>query len=210
MIYNRNNETNYNESVALFGNDADKFLESVEVSLYEDTITIGENTYDGAEAEEFLAESGIYLYEDHIVLEGKQADEYLRRKQNEYDKKKNDEKERYANRYVGNFPGNSTRNDPRYKKEEKLREYKKRYPNVGPKSMLTKSERESLNKKEERDHNAYANAFNTLHDHLKRNFNKKNSMYANSDNHLIAMDAAERHYRRHPKNESTIFDFDLK
>ena len=83
MIYSVGNKSAYTESVALFGQDADEFLESVEVSLYEDTVAISENVYDGAEAEKFLAENGILLYEDHIVLEGRQALAYKNRKDSE-------------------------------------------------------------------------------------------------------------------------------
>ena len=89
MIYS-NNDNIRTESVALFGNDADELLEFLDIELGESTIAIGENVYNGAEAERFLNENGIMLYEDHIVLEGKQAEEYKARKAAEKQKKWDD------------------------------------------------------------------------------------------------------------------------
>ena len=60
--------------------DADSFLESVGIQLYEDKISINGTLYEGSYGEEILNENGIFLYEDGIVLEGKQAEEYKRKK----------------------------------------------------------------------------------------------------------------------------------
>ena len=216
MIYSVNESSNvYTESVALFGQDADEFLESVEVALYENTVAIGENTYDGADAEAFLAENGIHLYEDHIVLEGKQAEEYLERKQKEFDanmrkyseydsKYDNNEGERgmeYRHRfgYTGMMNGGNTpsvKRNPAYDSGRKIREYRNKYGDVMPKGK-TKSEID-LEKAESKEKKANAYGANIANKYSHRN-----------DAGFMGARAAQ-HYRKTHKNESTIFDFDLK
>ena len=62
------------DPIALTEADADAFLESVGVELFEDSIAIDGTLYEGTYGEEILAENGIFLYEDGIVLEGELAD----------------------------------------------------------------------------------------------------------------------------------------
>ena len=76
MIYSVGNKSAYTECIALFGKMADAMLEATGITLYENTIAIGENEYKGVEAEAFLNENGIFLYEDHIVLKGNQVKNY--------------------------------------------------------------------------------------------------------------------------------------
>ena len=71
------------EEVILTNNDADNFLESVGVELFEDSIAIDGTLYEGAYGESILEANGIFLYEDGIVLEGKQARDYRIRKEDE-------------------------------------------------------------------------------------------------------------------------------
>ena len=80
MIYsNPLNESN----IILRGEEADSFLEFYGVTLFADTIAIGEMVMDGIAGEKILAENGITLNENHIVLEGKYAEEYKARKAKE-------------------------------------------------------------------------------------------------------------------------------
>ena len=194
MIYSINESKSIVDRIALFGEEADNFLESVEVALYEDTVAIGENVYDGAEAEEFLAENGIHLYEDHIVLEGKQAEEYKARKEKEKKDKDDKENERLKNRY--DYDGN-------WFSPPGVKERRDENGNRVPNNRDAKTKRTTLSAKDyERD----KKAMKVLKDEVDRRggveFNK----------FTYATDATNRHIRRHPKQykESTIFDFDLK
>ena len=75
MIYT--NPKSFNEvakPVILRGTEADAYLESVGVIMYNDHITINEMSMDGITGEKILAENGITLNEDHIVLEGERAE----------------------------------------------------------------------------------------------------------------------------------------
>lgn len=77
MIYNNPkafNEATNNETIILRGAEADAYLESVGVVMYNDHITINEMSMDGITGEKILAENGITLNEDHIVLEGERAE----------------------------------------------------------------------------------------------------------------------------------------
>ena len=67
-IYKQNIDT-----IALTESDADAFLESVGVELFEDSIAINGTLYEGTYGESILEENGIFLYEDGIVLEGELA-----------------------------------------------------------------------------------------------------------------------------------------
>ena len=93
----RRHPDQYKESFLLTEGDADEFLESIGVALYEDFVTIGEYSIPGVEAEGILEEYGIFLYEEGIIIEGQQAEEYKARKAREaeaeskkYDKYKGD------------------------------------------------------------------------------------------------------------------------
>ena len=145
MIYSVNESTT--NKIALFGQDADNFLESVGVALYENTVAIGENVYDGAEAEEFLAENGIFLYEDHIVLEGKQAEEYKARKAKERDERISAEAKREHHRIFNKDVGRTGRNDS--ERSEKVNEILKKETDRRYKEFLKnpsrKKEREYTN-----------------------------------------------------------------
>lgn len=78
MIYSVNNEP-----LVLTETDADNFLESVGIELFETTLSINGVMYNGTYGESILAENGIFLYEDGIVLEGPEADKYRARKAEE-------------------------------------------------------------------------------------------------------------------------------
>lgn len=64
------------EETILRGKEADSFLESNNIIIYNDYISINGNKMDGFEAQTKLAENGIILNDDHIVLEGKYAEDY--------------------------------------------------------------------------------------------------------------------------------------
>ena len=62
---------------------------------------MSDNCYDAIElygeaADDFLYESGITLYEDCIVLEGEQAEEYLRKKEERAEKERKEENRKYG------------------------------------------------------------------------------------------------------------------
>ena len=56
------------DPIALTEADADAFLESVGVELFEDSIAIDGTLYEGTYGESILEANGIFLYEDGIVL----------------------------------------------------------------------------------------------------------------------------------------------
>lgn len=210
MIYSKNNTESYSESIALFGEEADAMLEFVGVALYESTIVIGENTYDGSEAEAFLAENGIHLYEDHIVLEGKQAEEYKARKAKEKADANQKELDRWNHRYApvgstdykysrgfkdGPTGFKNTGRNPN-KSKSGSDEDEKRYRKAEHKIIMDDANKEGYGKKEVK---GYTQNYN---------YGKPDGYYGTINN--MVHDATDRHLRRHPKNESTIFDFELK
>ena len=78
MIYTPNIEP-----LVLTEADADSFLESVGIELFETTLSINGVMYNGTYGESILAKNGIFLYEDGIILEGPEADKYRARKAEE-------------------------------------------------------------------------------------------------------------------------------
>ena len=82
MIYSTNNKP-----LVLVEAAADGFLMDMDIALYEDTIMIEGEEYEGSYGESILEANGIFLYEDGIVLEGKQAEEYRARKAEEREKR---------------------------------------------------------------------------------------------------------------------------
>lgn len=119
----------------LVESDADEFLDSIGVELYDDSVAIGEHVFDGAYAEEILAENGIYLYEEGIVLEGKQADEYRARKAKEAEDEAR-KYDKYDNKGL-------TKNAPNFLKGSRARS------NVGNKSSLKQGIKNASNTKTE-------------------------------------------------------------
>lgn len=94
------------ERIILTENDADEFLESIGVTLYENSMTIGETTISGIEGQNVLEGYGIFLYEDSILVEGEQAEAYKRKKEEEKAEQKEQDKERRERRYGnGSAPG---------------------------------------------------------------------------------------------------------
>lgn len=187
-----------NEAVALFGQDADEFLESVEVALYEDAVAIGENLYDGADAEAFLAENGIHLYEDHIVLEGQQAEEYKARK-------KKEERDKYT--------AESNRNYNRYSRWSKYSDREKAqigYRKNNPGSTYDDSEKAVTKSLKYSARGIRGDRLSDEEKHKRVLSGDIESLKPFEDwGRQMAADAINRHIRRHPKNESTIFDFDM-
>ena len=201
MIYSPNNKP-----LVLVEADADAFLESVGVKLYDNEISINGTLYEGSYGESILAENGIFLYEDGIVLEGKQADEYKARKKKEQmdiDKKDRDREKRRT--LAGNkdrgvywtgsdFRLGSKDDDARSKKVDE---------------MIDK-ERDSRSYEHKRAFDiAYNKKFNDSKANEKSRITGDNSMNFDVSNTSNARDALNRHMRRHPnqyaKNESTIF-----
>ena len=88
-----------NESTKLYGQDADEFLESMDICLYDDCLSIGEYVFNGINGNAILNENGIFLYEECIILEGQQAEEYKARKAKEIKDTKKIEMDRKERRY---------------------------------------------------------------------------------------------------------------
>ena len=98
----------YNHSIALTEADADEFLESVGVELYENYAVINNQLIPGHDAESILEAYDIFLYDDHIVLEGQQAEEYLARKQAAIDAERKEIERRYGKTYKYNIDHDKT------------------------------------------------------------------------------------------------------
>ena len=224
MIYNNTKEIQ-TESVALFGEEADELLESLDIELGEFTIAIGENVYDGAEAERFLNENGIMLYEDHIVLEGRKAEEYLMRKQKILNDEKESENKKYgkygsrsttmAGKYgVMTYNGrgdytshNTTDNNPKYNATRGIRNYRRKYNDVMAK---TSKKEEDLKRVEDREKKSNTRGYRAAERAVHPNGTTRYWDDTDDIKFQTAADAARRHDRRHSKNESALFDFDIK
>ena len=146
----------------------------------------------GEAADDFLYESGITLYEDCIVLEGEQAEEYKRRKAEEKARKEKEEEERDHRRYDNDRYGNKyTSSNPNYKKiiRDALN---------GDDKASDRWDEMRTNDDRRMDDAAYkAN---------KQYYNGSRPM--NSKENRYAIDATNKHMRRHPEQykESSIFD----
>ena len=228
MIYGNNNGIT---PVRLYGEVADNFLESVGVSIFDDgDIAIGESVFDMDTACDILEENGVILCEDCIVLEGKQAEEYLRNKQKQITSRKADETEKLVHKYGGSTghvhyqQGDRSvhqQNGELYtsggKCSGKIHTHRtadnnpayssahrmRDYRSKYPDAMPnTKSKNEKeLEKAESKERAALKYGVDAA---LKKIGNGNDSKFQ------IAADAARRHYRRTHKNESTIFsDIDI-
>ncbi len=182
--------------------------------INEDSVILTEE-----DAEEFMSE--YYLAEGYIVLEGQQAEEYLKRKQednlNKYLKDNHDDVDKYAPDKYGTdgkkgrraqfdfdvykkgtaYKQYSADRNPRFNTAREIENHRREYGDVMPKSK-SKSEKE-LDKAREKDDNA--------NKYAEKVISSKKSLN-NGDIHNLnrAADAARRHYRRTHKNEASIFE----
>lgn len=131
------------DKIVLTEEDADEFLESIGVELYNDHMAIGEFTVSGIEGQNILEENGIFLYENCIMLDEINAKEYLDKKQKEYDKKKADAKhdDEMAKARLDRIENNSyVDRNPAFDKGRKIAEYRRKYGAVMP-NKKTSSEK---------------------------------------------------------------------
>lgn len=194
MIYsNPLNESN----IILKGLDADSFLESYGITLFNDAIAIGEMVMDGITGQNILIKNGITLNEDHIVLEGEQAEEYKARKAKEVEDKKNAEKEHHKNRYYyedgddGKI-GNKFAHHPD-RKDILKNAYTRKDPGGQNYEKTIGEDRRRTSKAYDKANNLVYSGKVPIHDPKVQ----------------IAADSINRNMRRHPKQyaESTIFRY---
>lgn len=222
MIYSPNTEP-----LVLTESDADYFLESVGVELFEDSIGIDGTLYEGAYGESILAENGIFLYEDGIIVEGKQKDEYLARKAKEKADKDKAELERYKRRYSSGHIAGTNANKIDYMDPIRVidsnrmysREVKNRMKKAGS-EIVNARKKIKNNEFTDKDKTRLIDAAKNLHNAARQSGTK---FHLSSDAIKMtkeptkagmnkATDPINRHMRRHPKqyNESTIFsDIDI-
>lgn len=207
MIYSPNN----NEPLVLVEADADSFLESVGVKLYDNEISINGTLYEGSYGESILAENGIFLYEDGIVLEGKQAEEYKARKAKERVDKNKTELDRANHRYapVGSWDNKNGgyKNAPTGWKNRKG--LNPNYSSTGAdKEEKMHNRADRILNKDEYKKSSYADPENRVDPSKYSSGHKsiKPKGYAGTQRDF-KRDALMRHMRRHPKQykESTIF-----
>ncbi len=157
------------------------------------------------DAEEFMSE--YYLAEGYIVLEGQQAEEYLRKKKEA--KEKSDEEieadedrgsrrgqyylDRNGDAQFNNYNKNSD-NNPKFKTAREIENHRRMYGDVMPKKKSKSEEEISKVREKEKEEKMYAH--NTLGNRTFKSLDDMNS----------AADAARRHYRRTHKNEASIFE----
>jgi len=147
----------YNDGIILTEADADEFLESVGVELYENHVMINGQQYPGSKGEAILETNGIFLYEDHILIEGQQAEEYLKKKMDKYnaDKEAEDQEnekynpsDNYGDRGHGQRGHETARSgitshmDPKYKTARELQYHRMQYGKVMPRTPKNSKERE--------------------------------------------------------------------
>ena len=200
MIYSVNESTV--DRIALFEEEADMMLESVGVTLYNDVVAIGESVYDGADAEAFLAENGILLYEDHIVLEGQQARDYKNRKQTERGIKGNENYKDYQRTLERGTSPYATQ----------LIKHADSKGYIDTKQLKVKDKERFDKLAKEHEEKKYGPSSSSYSKRANREYNRRVANGENLSQHDFRkmQDASNRNERRHPKNESTIFDFDLK
>lgn len=178
------------------------------------------------DAEEFMNE--YYLDEGYIILEGQQAEEYLKRKQEEKYEKEEDEELNKDHKY-GRVTGGGTRgqykskyNDydmgvaknnerkksfdynPKFKTAKEIEEHRKKYGDVMP-NKLSKSEKD-LAKAREKENNSEEYADKTLRNRFRSYYTTDKAEKEDRQKMNLAADAARRHYRRTHKNEASIFE----
>lgn len=195
MIY-KNPNSSFNESISLFGVDADEFLESISVELYSDHITINEMPMDGCTGENILAENGIFLYEDGIVLEGEQAEEYKARKAKERKDAKKIEIDRKERRY--GYKTKASSNGKRYYTYNTSMSGKTGSNNASDKerSSDVNNKMTSIENKRRFEAERLANSDTEYGKNAR-------AAYTNfMKNKPEAADALNRRYRRHPKTNS--------
>ena len=198
MIYSVNNKP-----LVLIESDADNFLESVGVRLYEDEISINGTLYEGVYGESILAENGIFLYEDGIVLEGEAAkkvtiQDYKARKEKEeiddYKKYKNHQKNATRRRDTG-F----------YVMSDMNPNYKNRYSDSNHNKTLRSDS--ARNKKVDAIIDKELSRRKQIIVGSDGKYDQRKSYARLSRNKDSAASALHRNMRRHPEQyiESTIF-----
>ena len=232
MIYNNPNTINETSNVILCGTEADSFLESYGITLFSDAVVIGEMVMDGITGENILAENGITLNEDHIVLEGKQAEEYKARKAKEEQAEDNRWESKYRQRMGGrSVKTNIASKDRPYRIEKSWNDddpdyYKDFSTNSGgvDHNRVRKSNLSTSQKINHAafNHMKYADAHQTVtkmadkrkYENKWANDNQKVNPINTKFNTAYAADSLARHERKQEKknrskqhNESTIFRY---
>lgn len=218
----------HNNSVILIEADADEFLESIGVALYENYITIGEHSIPCIEGQSILGENDIFLCKDGIILEGEQAEAYKAKKA----KEKEEESKKYdkydingfidsapkfmkgsrANNSVGNQASLKQIDIKDIKGSTKKYDYTRSSDSVRRKYASDIVERDRLNRQPQytgkgitiRTSDGKPNSWSLERDYkgainqnpyYDKHFDDKNKRIA----YAAAMDAANRHLRRHTK-----------
>ena len=219
-----------NEPLVLTESDADAFLESVGVKLFEDTIAINGTVYEGTYGESILESNGIFLYEDGIVLEGKTKEEYEREKaamrqtekdnwENRYQKRMGDrnirsiivpkDRPHYADR-TWNDDDRNCRNNYDVTSGGVEHNRVRNSPNLSPSQKL-KHAADQHRKHSDAHQSVSKTADKRAYENKWANDNQKVNPINTKFNLAYATDAKARHDRKQakkyakPKNESTIF-----
>ena len=217
------------ERIILTEADADEFLESIGIALYENTMTIGESVVFGADGQDALQEHGIFLYEDCIMLEGEQAEAYKAKKAKEkeeeskkYDKYDNNNFKDSAPKFMKGSRANNSVGNQASLKQIDIKDIKgstKKYDDTRSNDTIRRSyasdivEKDRLNRQSQytgkgitiRTSGDGARSWSLDRDHRKGAINSNpyyDKHYDNKDKRIAyaaAMDAANRHLRRHTK-----------
>ena len=173
------------------------------------------------------------VFDEFTLLEGEQAEEYLKRKKAEKEKEKEQYSQKYSiknrgegkrssdhdgsSKYYNSFDVTSEK-DPKFNKAREIENHRRSYGDVMPKK--TKSE-EELKKARDKEYKSRKYAADVVENKKKEYFTKSHNAYDKYDNKAskihsndidtqIARDAAARHYRRHlSKNESAFDEIEM-
>ena len=208
------------ERIILTEADADEFLDSIGVTLYENSMTIGETEVSGVTGQAALQEYGIFLYEDCIMIQEYVSDyDYKKYKDLKYNRSAEDDKEyrRYYGRYKAEREKDDITIDPQknfYYPHDKNQYYGTDHT-VDRSNVLKQPNLSPKYKKDHLDKNSAID--NKANAAVDRELTRRGYQRANGDKTLVdityynkpkMMDAKARHIRRHPdqyKESSSIF-----
>jgi len=217
------------ERIILTEADADEFLESIGVTLYEKAMNIGGNIVFGVDGQEALQEYGIFLYEDYILVEGEQAEAYKAKKAKEkeeeskkYDKYDNDNFKDSAPKFMKGSRANNSVGNQASLKQIDIKDIKgstKKYSDTRSNDSIRRQyasdivEKDRLNRNPQysgkgitiRTSDGKPSSWTLERDYRKGAINQNplyDKYFDDKDKRIAyfaAKDAANRHLRRHTK-----------
>lgn len=203
----------YNESIILTEADADEFLESVGIELFENHVSIQGDTYSAIDGQSILKENGIILCENCIIIQERVTSwDYDSYKTYKYGPSMEEERKKEECRYYGRYGNEREKGDNIIDPQKNFYYPHDKNQHYGSDRTVDRSrvlKQPNLSPKYKKDYlDKHSDIDNKAHNALDREITRRNYQRSNDDNSIVdipysyrpmAADAKARHIRRHPK-----------